>query len=545
MSETRGYVPDPDPTAADPARELGRLRAEAALRQRLTDVILVLSRGVGSSVDLASALATLAQDTAALFGARRTSVWLHERRARELALTASWGPEPIPHPRRIPTSDERSPAALGLRAERAQLLAGTTPAVLVVPLRGLRRALGTLIIEGPSVGQLDAAKVTELADELGRQLSVAIESVQLLEEILRQRLLLEDTFNSLLDLVVVTDARNRIVQMNDAFAARTGMPRDQVIDQELDGFVGRELARWAASPDTSAQQAEQSGLARTRRLEDPQLGGMFAATVTPLVNRDGKTVGRVLVVRDITLQTRLEAERETLRERLGQSEKLASLGQFVAGIAHEMNNPLQGVLGHLELMIDTADLAAPLKRDLRGIFQEANRAARIVSNLLAFTGAHRVKRRRLRIDRVLARVLSTRASSHRRKHVEVIKDYPTDLPSINGDPMLLHQAFLNIVINAEHAMEGMGGGRLELRASCDDRVTIVTTIRDTGRGIPADVLPRIFDPFFTTKEVGQGTGLGLAITYGIVQEHGGTIHAANAEGGGAEFTIELPVATAK
>jgi two-component system NtrC family sensor kinase len=208
-----------------------------------------------------------------------------------------------------------------------------------------------------------------------------------------------------------------------------------------------------------------------------------------------------------------------------------------------MNNPLQGVLGHLELMIDAPDLDSRRKKDLRAIYQEANRAAKIVSNLLAFTGSHHVSKRRLRIDRVLSRVLSSRAASLRRKQIQVVRDYAPDLPSIVGDSMLLHQAFLNVVINAEHALAAAANSRvLAIRTSCADRATVVTTIRDSGPGIAAEALPRIFDPFYTTKEVGQGTGLGLAITYGIIQEHGGAIHAANAEGGGAEFTIELPAA---
>jgi len=250
----------------------------------------------------------------------------------------------------------------------------------------------------------------------------------------------------------------------------------------------------------------------------------------------------VLVARDITHQTRLEAEQAALRERLGQSEKLASLGQFVAGIAHEMNNPLQGVLGHLELMIETSADARPLRRDLRRIYHEADRAAKIVRNLLVFAGSRRMTRRRLRINRVVSRALSSRTASLKRGGIEIEREQPEDLPEFSGDPLLMHQAFLNIIINAEHAILGAGQpGRIEVRSWHDAaRQQVVTTVRDTGPGIPAAVLPRIFDPFFTTKEVGQGTGLGLAITYGIVQEHGGTVSAANLPGGGAEITIALP-----
>ena len=264
--------------------------------------------------------------------------------------------------------------------------------------------------------------------------------------------------------------------------------------------------------------------------------------MTPLINQDGKPVGRVLVARDITAQTQLETEREALRGRLAQSEKLASLGQFVAGIAHEMNNPLQGVLGHLELLIDTSEAARPVRPTLRRIYQEGDRAAKIVRNLLVFTGSQRMSRQRMRLDRVLGRALASRSAARRRERIEVSRHQADNVPDISGDALLLQQALLNILINAEHAvMATSGPGRIEtsIETSSDGRM-VRLTVRDTGAGIPAEILPRIFDPFFTTKEVGQGTGLGLAITYGIIQEHGGTIHAANPPEGGASFVLEFP-----
>jgi signal transduction histidine kinase len=303
------------------------------------------------------------------------------------------------------------------------------------------------------------------------------------------------------------------------------------------------MAAWAAAIDPAPVEPGRSNAqVHTRQFDDPRLGGTFAVTMTALISRDGEPAGRVLVARDITEQTRLEQEREALRERLAQSQKLASLGQFVAGIAHEMNNPLQGVLGHLELMMRTSGAAAPLRKELRGIYQEADRAAKIVRNLLVFAGSRRMARRRLRLSRILSRALASRSAAFAEARITVTREIPEDLPWISGDPLLLHQAFLNILINAEHAIRAHAAdGRLDARARFSEATGMVTaTIQDSGPGIPKDILPRIFDPFFTTKEVGSGTGLGLAITYGIVQEHGGTIHAANAPDGGAVFTIELP-----
>ena len=278
------------------------------------------------------------------------------------------------------------------------------------------------------------------------------------------------------------------------------------------------------------RRTDRRGAARTKQFKDARLTGIFSATVTPLINQDGEPVGRVLVARDITRQTRLEAEREALRERLTQSEKLASLGQFVAGIAHEMNNPLQGVLGHLELLIDTSEAAKPVRPTLRRIYQEGDRAAKIVRNLLVFTGARRMVRhaapdrarpvarayepaRRAQTQRDPDRAASGgRCAAHWRRRA-------TPAAGVSEHP---HQRGA-----CDRGRTGQPGRIDVYIAPSADARFVVLTIRDTGPGIPADVLPRIFDPFFTTKDVGQGTGLGLAITYGIIQEHGGTIQAAN------------------
>jgi PAS domain S-box-containing protein len=342
---------------------------------------------------------------------------------------------------------------------------------------------------------------------------------------------------------VVTDTALRIVQMNEPFIARVGLSRGELLERSLDSFVGSELAAWAAAHDP-LETSHQRSVDRTCRIEDPRLGGTFAVTVTPLLQQAGEPAGHVVVARDITHQTRLEREREALREQLAQSEKLAALGQFVAGIAHEMNNPLQGVLGYLELMIETSEAARPLRRNLRRIYLEADRAAKIVRNLLAFTGSRRMTRRRLRLTRILSRAISSRSRTLQRTGIEIVREEAHDLPMITGDPLLLHQVFLNVIINAEHAILSQGAaGKIEVRSVSNvPQTRVITTVRDTGPGLGSDVLPRIFDPFFTTKEVGKGAGLGLAITYGIVQDHGGSIYAANAPGGGAIFTIELPAA---
>ena len=514
--------------------EPSRLEREVRLHKRLRELLLQFSSGLSTNLSLPAALERVTPEIRDLAAARAVEIWLHDRRKGELYQAAT--SQGRTSAARVSVNDSGHYAASGLRLDRPRF-AGP---YLLVPLRGWRRALGTLVIER-SERVPDEAEFLEFGRELARQLSVGIENVLLLDDVLRQGRLLEDTFNSLIDLVAVVDRDLRIVQTNEAFAARVGVARRDLMRRPLVELVGPETFAYVDAADTW------QGIVPSvqRRVNDALLDGTFLLTATPLTTQDRQTAGRVLVARDITHQTRLEAERAALGERLSQSEKLAALGQFVAGIAHEMNNPLQGVLGHLELLIETTHAARPVRRELKGIYQEADRAAKIVNNLLIFAGSRRMARKRVQVDGVLTRALASRRTHLRRADIKVLRKQGEKLPSVLGDPLHLQQAFLNILINAEHATAGRPTRVIEIATSSRrSQKRVAITIRDTGAGISPEILPRIFDPFFTTKDVGRGTGLGLAITYGIVQDHGGTITADNARDGGAVFHIELPSAPA-
>jgi two-component system, NtrC family, sensor kinase len=459
--------------------------------------------------------------------------------------------------RRISTSDSRAPAAAALRRERAEIAGGGTTGdgahavIVTIPLKGRRRALGTLVLEQVRLEPGSQMDLLERADEIGHQLAAAIENVLLLDAVLRSRRELENTFNSLADLVAVCDQDGRLVSMNAAFLERVGMSRQELIGTPAAEVVGREAAKLirSATSDARADPLDYHG-ARTPQIVssevvDEKLRGTFAVTLSPLMGEERESIGLVLVARDAAPQAELEAERAELRNRLVQSEKLAALGQFVAGIAHELNNPLQGVLGHLELLRTTGAFPKALRRDMQQIFREADRAAKIVRNLLVFAGSRRFVRRRTSVNATVSRVLSLRAPALRSAHIDVVRRLSDALPRVKGDPLLLHQALLNIVMNAEQAI-GAAGGRIVASTSAHRRNgldEVVVQIRDTGCGISPDAMPRLFEPFFTTKEVGKGTGLGLAITYRIIQEHGGHIVAANHPEGGAVFTVHLPAET--
>ncbi len=531
------------------ALELFRLRRNEEVQKELHQLISEVSASLSATLNLGDGLAIFCDRANRLFGADVTAVWLHERRSRNLVLKASSDPARVAQGSSVAVDDSLAPAAVALRSSRAELQTGSSEDVvstLTVPLRGCRRALGTIVFDGVRVetgGELD---LLDRADELGAQLAGAIENLQLLDDVVRSRRELENTFDSIAHLVVVSDPQGVIVNANLAFASRLGLPREELLDRPLAECIGPELAAWLASPERSTGTAGEDSVA-TLEVVDPVWNGPFMVTVTDLLDHDRRRAGRVLVARDLTPQSKLEAERELLRRRLTQSEKLAALGQFVAGIAHELNNPLQGVLGHLELLRATGAFPKQLRREVQTIYREAERAAKIVRNLLVFAGSRRLLQRPVSLNGVLQKVLALRQAALRSQGIEVVRHYDDRLPRVQSDPLLLHQAFLNIVMNAEQAVAASGRpGRVEISTRHERAAgRAIVTVRDTGTGISADVLSHIFEPFYTTKEVGKGTGLGLAIAYGIVQEHGGHISAANHPDGGAVFTVELPTSTAR
>lgn len=537
------------------AIELLHLRQNEQMQRDVRALLDEFTGSLTSTLNLTAGLDALCHGASTLFGADRASVWIHDRRNRSLVLQGSSDMHHAAHGARVAAEDGSSPPALALRRARSEMsspTADSATSTLTVPLRGNRRALGAVVLHGVRVEAGGEIDLLDRADELGRQLSSAIENMQLLDDVLRSRRELENTFDSIADPVGVVDQTGRVVHMNKAYASRLGLPHEEATDLPLDTCAGPDLKRWIEQHGTSeAGEPRQQSPASPASIEifDPVLKGPFFVTLTPLAGPDGQRLGSVIVARDLTPQTLLEAEREELRRRLTQSEKLAALGQFVAGIAHELNNPLQGVLGHIELLRVTGAFPKQLRREAQTIYREADRAAKIVRNLLVFSGSRRIARRPVRVNAVLQKVLTLRASACRAANIEVVRHYDEKLPRIQSDPLLLHQVFVNVVMNAEHAIAAAGrGGRIEVSTSvarsCNDGDSadcIVARVRDTGTGIPEESLTRIFEPFYTTKEVGKGTGLGLAIAYGIVQDHGGQILAANHPDGGAVVTIELPV----
>ncbi len=232
-----------------------------------------------------------------------------------------------------------------------------------------------------------------------------------------------------------------------------------------------------------------------------------------------------------------EVERSALAERLRHADRMSTIGQLAAGVAHELNEPLGAILGYSELIRDSFGLPDQTARDLERIIRASLRGREIVRQLLVFARQHAAERKPLRIEPVLREALSLVGARIRRSHVQVHTEIAADLPMVTGDSGQLQQVFVNLCVNAAQAMPA--GGQLALRATrAGDGVAVV--VEDTGTGMDEDTLRRAFDPFFTTKDVGQGTGLGLSVVHGIVTAHGGTIRASSRPGHGTRFELQLP-----
>jgi two-component system NtrC family sensor kinase len=232
-------------------------------------------------------------------------------------------------------------------------------------------------------------------------------------------------------------------------------------------------------------------------------------------------------------------ELERIQTQLIRSEKLASLGELVAGIAHEINNPLTGILVFSSLIMNDSRLDPALRSDLDTIIQETERCATIVKGLLDFSRESVPQKSWTSINEILDASLALVKNQAQFQNITIDLDYSPDIPAILADPHQLEQVFINILLNASHAMEA--GGKLKITTKlCGEHGGVVVRIADTGCGIPEENLSKIFDPFFTTKET-KGTGLGLSVSYGIINSHCGTIEVESTVGVGTAFTIHLPI----
>jgi two-component system NtrC family sensor kinase len=251
-------------------------------------------------------------------------------------------------------------------------------------------------------------------------------------------------------------------------------------------------------------------------------------------------VGSVGIFSDLRDILKVHQELEATHNQLVQAEKIASLGRMAAGVAHEINNPLAGILIYAELLARELEKDAPIRENVEVIINQTMRCQQIVNRLLDFSRQSLGQNRLFNLNEVLracVELVSHQAYFH---NIKIVQQLDPALPQIIGDPGQLQQVFTNLLLNAADAMSGSGTITLSSRPTRRGD-GVVLQFADTGCGISPEIRDKIFEPFFTTKPPGKGTGLGLSIVYGVIQRHGGAITADSAPGCGTTFTVTLPL----
>jgi PAS domain S-box-containing protein len=344
----------------------------------------------------------------------------------------------------------------------------------------------------------------------------------------------QQLFASACDAILLVDiATLQIVQANPAAEGLTARKADQLVGRPLRTLCPR-------LPDCT-----ESLLENKKRVE-----ALFdAAGEIQVARGDGEQVlceGLVTLVDChkrpvLQINAREITTRKKMEQQLRQAEKLSALGQLVAGVAHELNNPLAVVMGYSQLFVKNRSLDEKVRKDLQKVLHESERAAKIVRNLLTFARPREPHMTMVDVNRIVVDALETREMQVQRAKVEIVRRLGRNLPPTMADAGQIEQVLVNLLTNAIQALESRPDKRVAEVATeySDNRIRI--TVADNGPGIPDAIMERIFDPFFTTKGPGKGTGLGLSICYSIVEEHKGKIRVETKAGKGTRFIVELPV----
>lgn len=398
------------------------------------------------------------------------------------------------------------------------------------------RMLGVFNFDSTEPAQY-SEKDFELLLPIARHIAVALENALLFEEISKEKKEWERTFDAITDMVWIEDGRQRIVRANQTLLATTGFSKTDVAGKhcgELLNRIGISATRCLCR-DTFTHK-------RPTFLElKNNAASIFHFWAYPLLDDEGRLYAIVHYLKDVTGQRRLE-------QQLIRSDKLASLGTLVAGIAHEINNPLGIIAGYSEALLDRAHEPAlsgiPGFEDfpeyLRTIHSEIFRCKGILKSLLEFARPSGGTFREIDINELIKEVLLLLQHRTARLQHTLSLTLNRDLPKISADAGSLRQLLMNLLLNAIYFTPEGGGISITTGPDgAENAGGIRLDVRDTGAGIPADLIDKVFDPFFTTKPVGEGTGLGLTICHRIVEEHGGTIDVESELGTGTTFIIKL------
>src|SRR5579883_437004 len=450
-----------------------------------------------------------------------------ERTRHQLdAISQSW-----------PASVRRTIAELDLTYYLPCTVRGRTIAYM-----GISRTTG-----GDYLSSVDVELLVTLAGYVG----IAIENATLyrslqlkVEEYERLKEFSENIVESINVGILAADLDDRVESWNSQIERRTGITREAAVGKKLAELFPEDLVeqfdrvrgdtgvhnvyKFVLKPAAVNGNGNGNGHAGLKRRET-----ILNLAIAPLVSKDQQQIGRLVIFDDIT-------DRAELEQQLVQADKLSSIGLLAAGVAHEVNTPLAVISTYAQMLAKQVGDDSQKSLILDKIAKQTFRASEIVNSLLNFSRTSTTSFAEVNLNRVIQETLSLLDHQLQKSHIQV-KTELADLPAVNGNAGKLQQVFLNLFLNARDAMPE--GGTLEVRTWAEDS-TAKIEVADTGSGIAPEHLNRIYDPFFTTKAARKGTGLGLSVTYGIIQEHGGSIEVSNRRSGGARFRLDLPLVRA-
>jgi two-component system NtrC family sensor kinase len=395
---------------------------------------------------------------------------------------------------------------------------------LIAPFIAKSRVTGAIAVRGEA-GRYDPADLN-LLEGLVSQASIALESARLIDLHDDGRRTWQEVVDAISPALCIVDRAGAIRRANRAFADLVNAPPASLIGRPWQAFAPPE---WSADLQRAL---DQQGAGREVELRTGER--TYAVTAVPISSADRSAV--VLLFDDQT-------ERRRLQDQLIQSEKMSAIGQLIAGIAHDLNNPLASVVGFADFLTEIPNVPPNIREPLTVVREEAERASGIVRNLLGFARKQDHQRRPTALKPLLDATFVLLRNQLMAQRVEALIEVEPDLPMPDIDPNQIQQVFVNLINNAAQAIASTGRpGTIVVRARrWLDGVAI--DIIDDGPGMSESLAGQVFEPFFTTKPEGEGTGLGLSISQGIVKEHGGRIMLSSEEGGGSTFTVQLPLST--
>ncbi len=392
-------------------------------------------------------------------------------------------------------------------------------------------------------------ETTMAVSQIGKNILIYIylrdlrDSIAIKRELHKTNKFLQDIIQCSVDGIVVLDHRGVPLMVNEGAERILGYKAAEVVGHRevLHQFYPKKLAKEMMRRMRSSNYGPPDRLKTTRITFRAKSGEEVPVSFSAAIIRDrGREAGSVGIFSDLRESLRMQQELEKTQAQLIQAEKIASLGRLAAGVAHEINNPLAGILIYADLLLRDLGEQDPHRQNVEEIITQTLRCQKIVSRLLEFSRQTLGERALFDPNSIIQRCVDLVKRQALFHNVEIDLQLDPHLPQIIGDPGQLNQVFTNLLLNAVDAMEGKG--RITITSRPDGAGEgIILTFSDTGSGIPPSIKDKIFDPFFTTKPPGKGTGLGLAVVYGIIQRHGGSIEVVSPPKGGTTFIMRLPL----